>query len=76
MPTPPHSPRNVPDGTTELETAAAAVTTAQHALHTARRELSAAVRAARRDGQPVHRIAERTGLDAMAVRNILAIPSP
>ncbi|MFE9139641.1 hypothetical protein [Streptomyces sp. NPDC007355] len=40
----------------------------------ARRELSAAVHDARGGGEPVRAIAERTGLDAMTIRNILAVP--
>ncbi|MDX2565163.1 hypothetical protein PV371_36690 [Streptomyces sp. TX20-6-3] len=75
MPTPPSTPGNVPDDTTGLTAAAAAVTAAQQALSAARRELSAAISAARTAGVPAHRIAEHTGLDAMTVRNILAIPS-
>ncbi|MCX5233186.1 hypothetical protein [Streptomyces sp. NBC_00233] len=74
MPTPPSFPGNASDDTTGLTAAAAAVTAAQQALGTARRELSAAVRAARRAGMPVHRIAEHTRLDTMTVRNILGIP--
>ncbi|MFD5065785.1 hypothetical protein, partial [Streptomyces sp. NPDC058394] len=47
---------------------------AQQALHTTRRDLTAAIWAARRAGEPVRRIAERTGLDIMTIRNILAVP--
>ncbi|MGW8358893.1 hypothetical protein [Streptomyces wedmorensis] len=73
MPPTPLSPH--PSSHTEgLESAAAAVTLAQRALAAARRDLSAAVHQARRAGQSVRVIAERTGLDTMAVRNILAVP--
>ncbi|MFI8008226.1 hypothetical protein [Streptomyces sp. NPDC086010] len=61
------------DGTGDLETAAAAVTAAQQALQRARRDLSAAIHAARHAGQSVSRIAARTGLDPVTVRNILAV---
>ncbi|MFI9824570.1 hypothetical protein ACIHFC_29575 [Streptomyces sp. NPDC052013] len=63
------------DGTGDVETAAAAVTAAQRALHTARHDLAAAIHAARHAGQPVHRIAAHAGLDPVAVRNILAVPT-
>ncbi len=63
-----------PDGAAGLEAAAAAVIAAQQALHTARRDLTAAIWAARRAGEPVRRIAERTGLDIMTIRNILSVP--
>ncbi|MFF5029808.1 hypothetical protein ACFY2J_37120 [Streptomyces collinus] len=53
--------------------AAAAVTAAQQALQTARRDLTAAIHAARHAGQSVSRIAARTGLDPVTVRNILAV---
>lgn len=56
-----------------LEAAAAAVTEAQQALQAARRDLAAAILAARQAGETVQRIAARTGLDAMTVRNILSV---
>ncbi|MEU4134506.1 hypothetical protein [Streptomyces wuyuanensis] len=46
---------------------------AQQALQTARRDLAAAILAARRAGEPVQRIAARTGLDVVTVRNILSV---
>ncbi|WP_037599599.1 helix-turn-helix domain-containing protein [Streptacidiphilus rugosus] len=55
-----------------LEQAAAAVEAAKRDLYAARRGLAAAVTAARREGLSVPRIAARTGLDASAVRNMLA----
>ncbi|MFE5302270.1 hypothetical protein [Streptomyces sp. NPDC056632] len=64
----------LPDRTAGLESAAAAVTAAQQALNTARRHLTAAIWETRRAGEPVRRIAERTGLDVMTIRNILAVP--
>ncbi|MDQ1005575.1 DNA-directed RNA polymerase specialized sigma24 family protein [Streptomyces sp. V4I23] len=70
MPSP--SPRPVQDGR-NLEAAAGAVTAAQQALQAARRDLAAAILAARHNGESVQRIATRTGLDAMTVRNILAV---
>ncbi|MFD3535991.1 hypothetical protein [Streptomyces sp. NPDC058661] len=73
MPAESLSPHSSPGSTPGLEAAAAAVTAAQRALAQARRELSAAVHDARRGGEPVRAIAERTGLDAMTIRNILAV---
>lgn len=70
----PLPPDSSPDGTAGLEAAAASVTAAQRALAQARRDLSTAIHQARRAGQPVRVIAARTGLDTMAVRNILAVP--
>ncbi|MFF3159736.1 hypothetical protein [Streptomyces sp. NPDC057910] len=61
------------DDTGALEKAAAAVAAAQTALQTARRDLSAAIHAARHDGRSVQHIAARTGLDPFTVRNILAV---
>ncbi len=55
-----------------LEQAAAAVEAAKRDLYAARRVLATAVQAARRSGVSVARIAARTGLDAGAVRNMLA----
>jgi hypothetical protein len=54
-----------------LERAVAAVNAAQDALYAARRDLSAAIVAARLGGQSVPRIAERTGLDRTTIRNAL-----
>ncbi|WP_331751711.1 hypothetical protein OG215_41015 (plasmid) [Streptomyces globisporus] len=70
FPTPAASPA---DDTGALEAAAAAVDAAQEALQTARRDLSAAIHAARRAGRSVRHIAARTGLDPFMVRNILAV---
>ncbi|MDX2565472.1 hypothetical protein PV371_38890 [Streptomyces sp. TX20-6-3] len=67
-------PHPSPGGMPGLEAAAAAVIAAQRALAQARRDLSAAVHDARGAGEPVRTIAERTGLDAMTIRNILAVP--
>ncbi|MFC8015163.1 hypothetical protein [Streptomyces cinereoruber] len=72
--TPARPPRPSPGGMPGLEAAAAAVTAAQRALTRARKELSAAIHEARQSGESVRDIAARTGLDAMTVRNILAIP--
>ncbi|MER7820739.1 hypothetical protein [Streptomyces sp. NPDC096153] len=75
---PPSSTRTAKDDSS-LEAAAEAVTAAQQALQTARRDLAAAILAARRAGEPVQRIAARTGLDVVTVRNILSVtptPSP
>ncbi|KUJ54386.1 hypothetical protein ADL25_06030 [Streptomyces sp. NRRL F-5122] len=50
---------------------------AQEVLHAARRDLAAAINTARQAGEPIQRIAQRTGLDAVTVRNILAVaPAP
>ncbi|MEU0664092.1 hypothetical protein [Streptomyces lavendulocolor] len=70
FPTPAASPA---DDTGDLEMAAAAVTAAQQELQTARRELTAAIHAARHAGRSVQHIAARTGLDPVTVRNILAV---
>lgn len=59
-----------------LEAAAEAVTAAQKALQAARRDLRTAVVASRQAGESVQRIARRTGLDPIEVRNILAVPPP
>ncbi|MGW1046767.1 hypothetical protein [Streptomyces sp. NPDC002547] len=67
------SAREHPSDNISLEDAAAAVAAAQEALHAARRDLAAAINTARRAGEPVPRIAQRTGLDAVTVRNILAV---
>ncbi|MFJ2478444.1 hypothetical protein ACIOWI_36915 [Streptomyces sp. NPDC087659] len=64
--------RSAEDGGS-LETAAAVVMAAQQALQTARRDLAAAIVAARRAGELVQRIAARTGLDPVTVRNILSV---
>ncbi|MGI5144213.1 hypothetical protein [Streptomyces sp. CA-106110] len=55
-----------------LETAAAALRDAQEAVHTARRNLTAAIVAAYRAGEPATRIAERTGTSVVDIRNLLA----
>ncbi|MFF3061462.1 hypothetical protein [Streptomyces sp. NPDC057909] len=55
-----------------LEAAVAALHDAEQALRAARRNLTAAIAAAYRSGEPVARIAERTGSDVIAVRNTLA----
>ncbi|MFF8868473.1 hypothetical protein ACF08B_41410 [Streptomyces sp. NPDC015139] len=56
-----------------LEAAARAVRDAQEALHAARRNLTRAVLAAYADGEPVSRIAERTGRTTTDVWNVLAV---
>ncbi|MGW7674319.1 hypothetical protein ACWGJX_45910 [Streptomyces sp. NPDC054775] len=58
----PPSARKPPPDDTSLEDAAAGVTAAQEALRAARRELGAAIKAARQAGETVQRIAQRTGL--------------
>ncbi|MET8214175.1 hypothetical protein ABZT51_52085 [Streptomyces sp. NPDC005373] len=55
-----------------LETAAAALNDAQEAVHTARRNLTAAIVTAYRAKEPVARIAERTGMNIIEIRNLLA----
>jgi hypothetical protein len=45
---------------------------AQEAVHTARRNLTAAIVAAHRAGEPATRIAERTGTSVVDIRNLLA----
>ncbi|MET8788363.1 hypothetical protein [Streptomyces sp. NPDC004589] len=70
--TPSSAPKPPPDGTS-LEDVAAGVTAAQKALYAARRDLAAAINAARQAGETVQRIAQRTGLDTVTVRNILAV---
>lgn len=55
-----------------LETAVAAVHEAQEAVHAARRNLTAAIVAAYRSGEPAARIAIRTGKDITDIRNLLA----
>ncbi|MEW2426216.1 hypothetical protein AB0911_37695 [Streptomyces nigra] len=57
----------------DLENVAAAVTAAQQALQSARRDLSVAIHAARHAGRSVQHIAACTGLDPFTVRNILAV---
>lgn len=52
-----------------LEAAAAAVREAQEGLYAARRRLTAAVVAAYGEGEPVARIAERTGRTVTDVQN-------
>ncbi|MFE4578551.1 hypothetical protein [Streptomyces chartreusis] len=54
-----------------LETAAAALQAAQEAMHVARRGLTAAIVNAYQAGEPVARIAERTGQDTTSIRNLL-----
>ncbi|MFD8394915.1 hypothetical protein ACFV2N_38440 [Streptomyces sp. NPDC059680] len=54
-----------------LETAAAALRAAQEAVHTARRGLTTAIVTAYRAGEPVPRIAERTGKTTIEIRNLL-----
>ncbi|MFE9139486.1 hypothetical protein [Streptomyces sp. NPDC007355] len=55
-----------------LERAAAYAAAAQRALRTACRALSDAVVAAWQQGEPEWRVAERSGLDPVTIRNILA----
>lgn len=54
-----------------LEGAVAAVREAQEGLYAARRRLTAAVVAAYEEGEPVARIAERTGQTVIDVQNTL-----
>ncbi|MFE5302441.1 hypothetical protein [Streptomyces sp. NPDC056632] len=56
-----------------LEAAQRAYQSAQEALHTARRELAAAVLDAYANGEPVGRIAERIGQRTTSVWNTLAV---
>ncbi|MET7458641.1 hypothetical protein ABZT03_43975 [Streptomyces sp. NPDC005574] len=56
-----------------LEAAARALRDAQEALHAARRNLTVATLAAWAGGEPVSRIAERTGRTTTDVWNILAV---
>ncbi|WP_220296807.1 hypothetical protein [Streptomyces sp. MBT84] len=75
------SPARKPSPPATLEDAAVAVavavTAAQEVVHAARRDLVAAINTSRQAGEPIQRIAQRTGLDAVAVRNILAVaPAP
>lgn len=55
-----------------LETAVAALHAAQEAVHTARRGLTAAIVNVYRAGEPVARIAERTGMSVIEIRNLLS----
>lgn len=55
-----------------LEAAVRALRDAQEALHTARRNLSEATANAYANGEPVNRIAERTGRTTSEVWNTLA----
>lgn len=55
-----------------LETAAQALHDAQEALHTARRNLTAAIVTAYRAGESAERIAGRTGKDITEIKNLLA----
>ncbi|MER6434683.1 hypothetical protein ABT272_45365 [Streptomyces sp900105245] len=55
-----------------LETAVATLQAAQEAVHAARRGLTAAIVDAYRAGEPVARIAERTGKSIVEIRNLLA----
>ncbi|GLW04777.1 hypothetical protein ACFYN3_40150 [Streptomyces lavendulae] len=57
----------------ELEAAQRAYESAQEALHAARRKLAAAVLDAYANGEPVGRIAERTGQSPTSVWNTLAV---
>ncbi|MEJ8632016.1 hypothetical protein [Streptomyces sp. MS2.AVA.5] len=56
-----------------LEAAQRAYQSAREALHTARRKLAEAVLDAYANGEPVGRIAERTGQSTTSVRNTLAV---
>ncbi|MFJ8159272.1 hypothetical protein, partial [Streptomyces sp. NPDC094468] len=67
-----HAHKPSPDDTS-LEDAVSAVTAAEEALREARRNLTAAITAARQAGESIPRIAHRTGMDAVTVRNILAV---
>lgn len=56
-----------------LEAAQREYQSAQEALHAARLKLAAAVLAAYANGEPVSRIAERTGQSTTSVWNTLAV---
>lgn len=56
-----------------LEAAQREYQSAQEALHAARRKLAAAVLAAYANGEPIGRIAERTGQSTTSVWNTLAV---
>jgi hypothetical protein len=71
-PTSAHKPS--PDNSS-LEDAVLAVTAGEKALRQARRNPTAAITAARQAGQTIPNIAQRTGRDAVTVRNILAVTS-
>ncbi|MEV6332362.1 hypothetical protein [Streptomyces sp. NPDC051909] len=60
------------DGEKTLEAAAAALHAAQGAVRAACRRLSAGIVEAYRGGEPVARIAKRTGRDVLGIRNLLA----
>ncbi|GAA3597923.1 hypothetical protein [Streptomyces osmaniensis] len=55
-----------------LETAAAALREAQAAVHAARRSLTVAIVTAYQAGESAARIAERTGMGIVEIRNLLA----
>lgn len=55
-----------------LETAAAALRGAQAAVHAARRSLTVAIVTAYQAGESAARIAERTGMSIVEIRNLLA----
>ncbi|MER7959172.1 hypothetical protein [Streptomyces sp. NPDC096030] len=56
-----------------LEAAQREYQSAQEALHTARQKLAAAVLDAYANGEPVGRIAERTGQNTTSIWNTLAV---
>ncbi|MFE1521559.1 helix-turn-helix domain-containing protein [[Kitasatospora] papulosa] len=56
-----------------LEAAQRAYQSAQEALHTARRKLAEAVLDAYTNGEPIRRIAERTGQSTTNIWNTLAV---
>lgn len=61
------------DEDNSLEAATVALAAAQGAPHAASRNLSAAIVAAYQHGEPVARIAERTGKNVIEIRNLLAV---
>ena len=62
-----------PDGQIALEDAAASVRQAEQVVRAARRQLSAAIVAAYRAGEPVASIAARTGEQPYQIRNLLDV---
>ncbi|MEU1409851.1 hypothetical protein ABZ471_48060 [Streptomyces sp. NPDC005728] len=60
------------DGQGTLEEATAALRAAEQSVRAARRQLSAAIVAAYRSGEPIAQIASRTGKSVYEIRNLLA----
>ncbi|QCX82865.1 hypothetical protein C9F11_46585 (plasmid) [Streptomyces sp. YIM 121038] len=64
--------RGMTSGEQGLEAAVEALRAAQDAVVVARRNMTAAIVAAYRGGEPVARIAQRTGSDVTEIRNVLS----